>query len=321
MNIQVEQANTIPKARITEPFVSVIVPVYNDVEHLQICLTALEQQTYKADRYEVIVVDNGSDPSENIAAIAATFNHAIATQELTPGSYAARNQGISVAKGEIIAFTDADCVPTPNWLEKGVSYLVNNPGCGLVAGKIDIFFKDPKQFTAIEFYDGVTMGFPQREFLEKRRAGATANVFTWKRVIDHVGGFKAQIKSHGDLEWGKRVFSSGYEQIYAEDACVGHPARYSFDELLSRAIRLAGGAYDLHIKQESSVWKRNKRFLKFIADDLIFHLGHSITETIQDQRLQPLDKKLKVIGLIILMKYISAFEKIRLKFGGKSRRS
>jgi len=317
---QPEQANTTVKVKVIAPFISVIIPVYNDPEHLKICLAALEQQTYQSDRYEVLVVDNGSDPSKNIAAIAAMFRHAIVIQELASGSYVARNKGISVAKGEIIAFTDADCVPASNWLERGVTYLLNNPGCGLVAGKIDIFFKDPKHFTAIEFYDGVTMGFPQQEFLEKRRAGATANVFTWKRVIDQVGTFNGEIKSHGDLEWGKRVFASGYAQIYADDACVGHPARHSFKELLNRAIRLAGGSYDLHVKQERSLWRRNKKFLRLLADDLIFHLSSSVMETIQDSRLQTLDKKLNVVGLIVLMKYVSAMEKIRLKFGGKSRR-
>ncbi len=302
------------------PFVSVIVPVYNTAEHLKLCLTALEQQTYRGDRFEVIVVDNGSDPSSNIAAIAATFNHAVITQELTSGSYTARNKGIAIATGEIIAFTDSDCVPTCTWLEKGVNHLLNNPKCGLVAGRIDIFFQDPAHISAIEFYDGIIMGFPQQEFLEKRRAGLTANVFTWKRVIDQVGIFKGEIKSHADLEWGKRVFASGYEQIYADDACVGHPARHSFKELLNRAIRLAGGSYDLHVKQERSIWRQNKRFLRLLADDLIFHLGKTVANTIQDSRLHSLDQKLKVLGLVILMKYVTALEKIRLKCGGKSRR-
>lgn len=320
MYSQPEQLYPNLKPQVIAPFVSVVVPVYNNAEHLQTCLAALERQTYRSDRYEVIVVDNGSDPSCNIAAIAATFNHVVITEELTSGSYIARNKGIAIATGEIIAFTDSDCIPTPTWLEKGVNHLLNNPECGLVAGRIDIFFQDPAHFSAIEFYDGVTMGFPQQEFLEKRRAGLTANVFTWKRVIDQVGGFKGEIKSHGDLEWGKRVFASGYAQIYADDACVGHPARYSFKELLNRAIRLAGGAYDLHVKQERSLWRRNKKFLRLIADDLICHLGKTVADTIRDRRLQPLDKKLKVLGLVILMKYVTALEKIRLKCGGKSRR-
>ena len=115
--------------------VSVIIPVYNDGERLRSCLQALAQQTYPTDCYEVIVVDNGSDARANIQGIVQQFEGTISEFESTPGSYAARNKGISIAKGEIIAFTDADCIPTSNWIEKGVAHLQETVNCGLVGGK------------------------------------------------------------------------------------------------------------------------------------------------------------------------------------------
>jgi glycosyltransferase involved in cell wall biosynthesis len=85
----------------SSPFVSVIIPVFNDAEHLRLCLRALAQQTYPSSCYEVIVVDNGSDDLEAIQAVVAGFGQAIAVLEPTPGSYAARNRGIALAQGEI----------------------------------------------------------------------------------------------------------------------------------------------------------------------------------------------------------------------------
>ncbi len=106
------------------PFVSVIVPVYNHAEHLKLCLGALDNQTYPKNCYEVIVIDNGSDDLENIKQIVNQYTQTTFTSESKPGSYAARNQGLSIVKGEIIAFTDADCIPNNNWLEKGVENLL-----------------------------------------------------------------------------------------------------------------------------------------------------------------------------------------------------
>lgn len=91
------------------PFVSVVIPVFNDAERLEMCLRALEDQTYPADRYEVILVDNGSDAS--MEGLAAGFAGTRVAYEDRPGSYAARNKGVSLARGEVVAFTDSDCVP------------------------------------------------------------------------------------------------------------------------------------------------------------------------------------------------------------------
>ncbi|WP_144865734.1 glycosyltransferase, partial [Hyella patelloides] len=226
------------------PFISVIIPVFNDREPLKLCLAALAQQSYPSSQHEVIVVDNGSDHLEQIEAIVNSFKEVILAKESTPGSYAARNKGLSLAKGEIIAFTDADCIPAPDWLEAGVQTLTNTPNCGLVAGQIQLFFRNPKQPTMVEIYESVR-ALPQQEFVAKHHYGATANVFTTQEVIKQVGGFDAQLKSSGDVEWGQRVYKKGYQQVYAESVVVHHPTRASWKEFCNRTRRLAGGHYDL----------------------------------------------------------------------------
>lgn len=300
------------------PFTSVIIPVFNDAKHLKNCLSALEEQTYPKHLYEVIVVDNASDETEKIEDVVAQFGQVISTYEGTPGSYAARNTGILLAKGEVIAFTDADCIPASEWIEKGVINLLKVPSCGLIAGRINIFFKDPSRATLVELHESV-FAFPQQYFLDKYRGCATANLFTFKKVIDQAGLFNAEIKSGGDLEWGHRVYSQGYQQIYADDTCIAHPARSSFDQLHKKFIRIAGGVYDLYVKQSHPVQTKVKTLFRVLFDDL-FRVLESIFYVFKSSSLEGSRKKIGVSFVILIVGYISIVEKIRLQFGGVSTR-
>lgn len=297
-------------------FVSVIIPVFNDASRLKLCLAALETQSYPQSHYEVIVVDNGSDEDQDIQGVVAEFKQAIATQELMPGSYAARNKGISLAKGEVIAFTDADCIPANDWIEKGVQYLVKTSKCGLVVGEIKIFFQNPDQLTPVELFEKVT-AFKQKEYLEKNKYGATANLFTFKSVIEDVGCFNPTLKSSGDLEWGQRVAASNYHQIYTADVCVAHPARYSFKQIYKRTIRIVGGSYDLQLKKNDSFLQRNKVLFQSLLADLLPPLNF-IIKVFKDFRLNGIREKLRVSFVMLFIRYVSAWERIRLMLGGVS---
>lgn len=303
---------------LPSPFVSVIIPVFNDAKRLKVCLNALENQTYTKHLYEVIVIDNGSNEDENIKEIVAQFGQAVTIYESFPGSYAARNKGIALAKGDVIAFTDADCIPAVSWIEKGVKNLLQIPNCGLVAGKIEIFFKDTNHLTIVEYYESI-MAFQQKEALKNYRYGSTANVFTFKSVIEQVGVFDATLKSNGDFDWGRRVFSLGYQQIYADDTCVAHPARYSFAQLYKRTVRLAGGIYDAQIQKCDSHIQRNKMFVRSIVEDIASPL-FCFFEFFGDYRLKGFNQKLKVYLVMCFVRYVRALEKVRLKLGGVSSR-
>lgn len=298
------------------PFVSVIIPVFNDGQQLKRCLTALVDQTYGRSHYEIIVIDNGSDHPEQIRAIAAASVKVVV--EPTPGSYAARNRGFTVASGEVIAFTDADCIPAIDWIQKGVQALTQTPNCGLVAGQIRLFFRDPERPTMVELYESLR-ALPQQEFVEQHHYGATANVFTRREVITKVGGFDASLKSSGDMEWGQRVYAQGYRQVYDEAVVVLHPARASLRELYTRTRRLAGGHYDLQLKRAPSLWQQQVIFLRTLLQNLVPPVFFAIN-TFLDTRLNGVDQKLKVSSAMLLVRYISAWETLRLKFGGVSNR-
>lgn len=299
-------------SNLSQPFVSVVIPVFNDNERLQTCLEALEDQTYPKNLYEVIVVDNGSAAS--IQSVVEQFKQAFATYENRPGSYAARNKGLTLTKGEVVAFTDADCIPASDWIERGVANLQSVPECGLVAGKIKLFFKEPDHPTAAELYESI-MVLQQKFFLEVRNYGATANVFTFKSVIDKVGPFDEKIRSGADLEWGQRVFGAGYKQLYADDACVAHPTRRTFREVYKRTIRLAGGFHDRDRKKARPVIA--------IAVELVTQLKPPLMTIIRIYNhgsLNGFSQKTKVAFITTIVKYLRIWERTRLLLGGEPQR-
>jgi len=95
--------------------ISVVVPLFNEERYLAACLQSLLSQTYPKDRYEVIVVDNGSTDASY--AIAEQYPQIKLLLEPERGSYVARNRGIAEANGAIIAFIDPDCLPSKDWLQ------------------------------------------------------------------------------------------------------------------------------------------------------------------------------------------------------------
>lgn len=303
----------------THPFVSVIIPVYNQAAPLQRCLAALAAQTYGRSHCEIIVIDNGSADAEAIAAAVAPYDNVTLTTEATPGSYAARNHGLTLARGDILAFTDADCVPAADWLAAGVQHLTQHPDCGQVVGAIDLFFADPERPTPVELYEQMT-AFPQERLLKQLHGGATANLFTWRKIIEAVGPFDPYLKSNGDLEWGQRVHAHGYAQIYADAVRVQHPARSSWAELTVRTRRLVGGQYERQLKTAISPWQRQRVFWQ----NFLFYLMPPVFFTVsalRDRRLQGLHQKFQVAAVMVVVRAMSAWEMLRLKAGAVSSRA
>jgi len=95
-------------------WVSVIVPVFNASRWIEGCIQGLLNQDYDPARYEIIMVDNNS--TDDSAALIRRHGRIRLLEEPEQSSYAARNLGVRASSGEVLAFTDADCVPERNWL-------------------------------------------------------------------------------------------------------------------------------------------------------------------------------------------------------------
>ncbi len=206
------------------PAVSVIVPTRNRAPYLRELLNALSAQVYPADRFEVIVVDNSStDGTEEVVHAAA--NDAVYPlrylRKQDDGPAASRNRGAELATGEILAFTDSDCVPSPYWVRRAVEHL--RPGVGVICGPIrplpigrdEPFFQH--QIHPVDREDGLY---------------ATANVFYRRDAFLSVSGFREDLRTYSwgqpvggddtDLAW--RVKHASYRSAFADDAFVYHQA-------------------------------------------------------------------------------------------------
>ncbi|MCU0533668.1 MAG: glycosyltransferase [Hydrococcus sp. Prado102] len=287
-----------------QPFVSVIIPVLNDFKRLIICLKALEQQTYPEELYEVIVVDNGS--FENIELLIKECPRALLTYEAKRGSYAARNHGIAMSSGEILAFTDSDCIPTNNWIENGVKALLSIQNYGLVAGKIEFFFKHPDSPSVLEVFDSIT-NLQQEKYVKKYHFGATANLFTYKQLFEELEYFNSDLQSGGDAEWGSRVFSHGYVVSYSEDCCVFHPARNSLKQLIKKVIRQTKGSCNRN-PNKSLTWQKAIALFWSLKPPL----RSAFRKAFSADKLKLKKQKLNLFFIILIIYYIKVWEEIRL---------
>lgn len=239
--------------------VSIIIPTYKSWDLLEKCLCAIDEQTYTGE-YEVLVVNNDVDPQHPIEIL--NHKNLRILQELKPGSYAARNKGIAESRGEILVFTDADCIPDKNWLKNGVSKLLET-NAGIIAGDVKLFYKNPDKLTAAEVYDKYT-GFDQKGYVKYGNC-ITANWFSFKKTMEEFGNFNPKLKSNGDSDLSGKI-SKKYPVLFAEDAVVFHPARHTIDEIILKHKRLIGGTYDRVYKgteKDFNQYVRNFIFRRF----------------------------------------------------------
>jgi len=292
-----------------EPFVSVIIPVYNDASRLARCLSALEVQTYPAHRYEVIVIDNGSEIP--ITEAIGRFAHARFEYEPRPGCNFARVTGIKRARGEILAFTDADCLPDPAWIAGGVACFLQTPNCGLVGGFIEVFVEKAIRPTVAEILS-TAMHLKQERFMQSGHWAVGANLFTSRRVIEDIGAMNPEIFSSSEVEWGKRIYAAGYSQAYAPNAVVRHPARRSILQLCQRAMRM------------EYAWKQLREIagigvgLRFwVGQHLVWPLRDIYRDVIRNSNLKPIRKaQVTALSFFLILQRIVVY--ILMQAGLKS---
>ena len=223
------------------PFVSVVVPLFGSAASITPTLQALERQTYPRDRYEVAVVNNGA--GVDLEPLAHKFPRIIHVSEERPGAYAARNRGVRATRGEILAFTDADCIPALDWIRRGVEALLEHPEVDVVGGKVTMVARHPERPNAVELHQ-LVHAFPQEYFVHTLRFATTANLFTSRRVFEQNGAFEAALLSGGDAEWCQRLCAKGGQIRFAPAAEVRHPARRTLRGLIRQRRRTTGGRFD-----------------------------------------------------------------------------
>ena len=238
----------------TNPLVTVIIPTYHDWPRLSACLDALKMQSYSASLIEIFVVNN--DPQDTPPPMELAENVTILA-ESKPGSYAARNLGLSRANGKLIFFTDSDCKPASDWIESAVNIFNASPEVKRIAGRVKVFSAH-ETFKLVELYDSV-FAFQQADYVESGFA-VTANLIARRECFELIGPFNSDLMSGGDVEWNLRATEEGLTMRYYDNVMVQHPARDSLKELLIKAKRVAGGRYKKE-RSEAIKWSFTRGIL------------------------------------------------------------
>ncbi|MBD1869820.1 glycosyltransferase [Cyanobacteria bacterium FACHB-471] len=245
---------------IQMPMISVIVPVYNGEVLLPLLLQSLSRLEYPSDRLEILIVNNNS--SDRTAEILAEFPSAAsftALFEPSPGAGTARNAGIRQAKGEFLAFTDADCVVDSNWL-KDLLAGFTNATIGAVAGTLK-----PHTLThPVERYEALRLNCPGHRAVHVFLPTAvTANVMYRADVFAQVGTFlECTGGEETDLNWRMQTQTPYRIHFLTEGGLVWHRYRADLKAFCRTQHYKARTLIDLHRRWNLHVPTGRKELFK-----------------------------------------------------------
>ncbi|HUV26233.1 MAG TPA: glycosyltransferase [Anaerolineales bacterium] len=200
------------------PRVSIIIPAYNAEGTIIKCLTALVRQTTPLNLYEIIVVDDGSDDS-TCAQVAKIKNVRLFKQH-NAGPSAARNLGINQAFGEIVLFTDDDCEPVEDWIERMLVPFQREEIIGVKGTYLTRQQELVPRFVQLEFEDKYDRMVQDEyiDFIDTYSAGYRRNILIANNGFDTT----FPVASTEDQELSFRLARQGFKMVFEPRAKVYH---------------------------------------------------------------------------------------------------
>ena len=289
--------------------VSVVIPHLNQPDRLRACLESLARQAFDMRRVETIVVDNGSrQPPTDICS---AFDGVRLVDEPIPGPGPARNRGVSLARGALLAFIDADCIADPGWLG-AIEAGLTGPDCSMViGGDVRIARRDPGRATMLEAYESV-YAYRQEEYIARQGFSGTGNLAMTRQAYDAVGPF-CGIERAEDRDWGQRATRAGFSIRYVPEMIVFHPARQSFADLCTK--------WDRHVSHDFENAAPNLagrlRWLAraaAVAASPVFEARRLLTS----RRVDTARERLLAAGVLVRLRLYRASIMVGALFGGAS---
>jgi glycosyltransferase involved in cell wall biosynthesis len=204
--------------KIQSPKVSIIIPAHNAEKTIKICLEALQNQTVSRDSYEIIVVDDGS--TDNTWDQVSTFKDVRLLKQQKAGPSAARNLGVNHALGEILLFTDDDCQPVDDWIERMTAPFQEGEIVGVKGTYLTRQRELVAHFVQLEFEDKYDRMAQDEyiDFIDTYSAGYRKDVLLANNGFDTT----FPVASTEDQELSFRLARQGYKMVFEPDAKVYH---------------------------------------------------------------------------------------------------
>lgn len=202
------------------PTVSVVVPFFNGRGHLRACIEGLLAQEGVDGDCEYLLIDNGStDGSDQIVA---EYPQLQLLHETGKGAYRARNRALQQARGSLIAFTDADCSPAPNWLAQA-QRLMDAPAIGIAVGRCLYPQNASLALRLLGAYENAKADQVLRRCASSKHFAYANNMVVRAEVFDRIGPFKEWQRA-GDTEFAHRMAAElpELELIYSDRMVVTH---------------------------------------------------------------------------------------------------
>jgi glycosyltransferase involved in cell wall biosynthesis len=291
-----------------KPLFSVIIPHLNQPEALAACLDSLQSQTIDRAAFEVIVVDNGSTAPPR--AVIERHPGTLLLQEDKPGPGHARNRGVEAARGEILAFTDADCRAHPDWLTYARSAIEAAPPRTILGGDVQIWHEPHTPVTAVEAYESV-FAYRFKLYIEQHGFCGTGNLVARRQDFDQIGPFRG-IEVAEDIQWGRQALRAGYTFCYVPEMIVYHPARASFRELCVK--------WDRHIQHAVNAGGDGRSWQVawvFRALATLMSPAADWTKVVASRRLRGPSAKTKAVAVLVAIRGYRAYKMIALLLASK----
>ena len=228
------------------PFFSVVIPTRARLPQLAGCLEALARLDYPAERFEVIVVDDGGpvSPQEVVARFQPRLTVSLITQAHA-GPATARNTGAAQAHGQLLAFLDDDCQPAPSWLQSLAAH--GAPPERMIGGRtLNALPQNPYSTASQSLIDYLYAYYNADR--QRARFIASNNLAMPAEAFLKFGGFEAAFPfaAAEDRELCDRWLSQGFEITYAPEAIVYHAHPLTFRSFWRQHFNYGRGAFQFH---------------------------------------------------------------------------
>jgi GT2 family glycosyltransferase len=219
------------------PAISVVIPTYNRLPRLKLVLDSLAKQTLDADRFEIVVVSDGSTDGTDQFLLHEPTIPLIAACQDNAGPAAARNHGVELARGRVILFIDDDVIASASLVERHLLAHGDSQSTVVIGPMLDAPGFDYSPWVAWEQamlykqYRAMRLG----EYAPTFRQFYTGNASVPRELLIRSGGFDTTFRRAEDVELAYRLDQLGVTFVFDEEAAAHHHAERSFDSWLGAA--------------------------------------------------------------------------------------